>query len=332
MKKVGRNDPCPCGSGKKYKNCCMNSNVIPFNRDTEDYDDFNSGEEMEAAHNAEAELIINEPLEDFFGLSPVLMTQIIDSSISDNKNICELNFNLKERDVADAPVLERVRIFLKVFLENASPSGSIPLTGKGNVKVVFCKKYYELSTGRDFSSSFIRNEDNYIDLQITRFLLEERGYIYIEGSRMFLTEKGRKFVDKPDNVKAYGEFLSCYMEDFAWEYFNIHLEDIFYTIIQDSVLFSLYLVKKVHKEKPDYDELSLLFIRALFWDIYDSENEIMIMYVSTIYKHLFLEHFCTYFGLLEGEYLPEILKKTDSENRLYVRVTPLFNKLFNWKI
>ena len=21
--KVGRNDPCPCGSGKKYKNCCI---------------------------------------------------------------------------------------------------------------------------------------------------------------------------------------------------------------------------------------------------------------------------------------------------------------------
>ena len=20
---VGRNDPCPCGSGKKFKNCCM---------------------------------------------------------------------------------------------------------------------------------------------------------------------------------------------------------------------------------------------------------------------------------------------------------------------
>ena len=25
--KVGRNDPCPCGSGKKYKNCCMDKNV-----------------------------------------------------------------------------------------------------------------------------------------------------------------------------------------------------------------------------------------------------------------------------------------------------------------
>ena len=26
-KKIGRNDPCPCGSGKKYKNCCMNKKV-----------------------------------------------------------------------------------------------------------------------------------------------------------------------------------------------------------------------------------------------------------------------------------------------------------------
>src|SRR5260370_27759918 len=23
MAKVGRNDPCPCGSGKKYKRCCL---------------------------------------------------------------------------------------------------------------------------------------------------------------------------------------------------------------------------------------------------------------------------------------------------------------------
>lgn len=22
-KEIGRNDPCPCGSGKKYKKCCI---------------------------------------------------------------------------------------------------------------------------------------------------------------------------------------------------------------------------------------------------------------------------------------------------------------------
>jgi hypothetical protein len=26
-RKVGRNDPCPCGSGKKFKNCCLNRDV-----------------------------------------------------------------------------------------------------------------------------------------------------------------------------------------------------------------------------------------------------------------------------------------------------------------
>jgi hypothetical protein len=36
--KIGRNDPCPCGSGKKYKNCCLvledivDRNISPFER------------------------------------------------------------------------------------------------------------------------------------------------------------------------------------------------------------------------------------------------------------------------------------------------------------
>jgi len=31
-KKIGRNDPCPCGSGKKYKHCCLGSKVATINR------------------------------------------------------------------------------------------------------------------------------------------------------------------------------------------------------------------------------------------------------------------------------------------------------------
>ncbi|WP_256476707.1 SEC-C metal-binding domain-containing protein [Bradyrhizobium sp. 186] len=27
FRKVGRNDPCPCGSGKKFKKCCLNANL-----------------------------------------------------------------------------------------------------------------------------------------------------------------------------------------------------------------------------------------------------------------------------------------------------------------
>jgi hypothetical protein len=30
MAKIGRNDPCPCGSGKKHKRCCLNPEPMPM--------------------------------------------------------------------------------------------------------------------------------------------------------------------------------------------------------------------------------------------------------------------------------------------------------------
>lgn len=32
--KIGRNDPCPCGNGKKYKQCCLKR----MNRSEYDHD------------------------------------------------------------------------------------------------------------------------------------------------------------------------------------------------------------------------------------------------------------------------------------------------------
>jgi len=33
--KIGRNDPCPCGSGKKYKKCCLDKTTpeVSFSKD-----------------------------------------------------------------------------------------------------------------------------------------------------------------------------------------------------------------------------------------------------------------------------------------------------------
>jgi len=70
MAKIGRNDPCSCGSGKKYKRCCLAvdqaaktaarapldpelSRVTPT-LDLDDYDDY---EELEQLSNRVPELI-----------------------------------------------------------------------------------------------------------------------------------------------------------------------------------------------------------------------------------------------------------------------------------
>jgi len=37
VRKVGRNDPCPCGSGLKYKKCCLNKDQPNFHRLKEKY-------------------------------------------------------------------------------------------------------------------------------------------------------------------------------------------------------------------------------------------------------------------------------------------------------
>ncbi len=36
--KVGRNAPCPCGSGKKYKKCCLEKSDAPVMRKRDELD------------------------------------------------------------------------------------------------------------------------------------------------------------------------------------------------------------------------------------------------------------------------------------------------------
>lgn len=45
--KIGRNDPCPCGSGKKYKKCCMSKDQ---KLDNESNSEENKSEEPEKKH------------------------------------------------------------------------------------------------------------------------------------------------------------------------------------------------------------------------------------------------------------------------------------------
>lgn len=39
-KKIGRNDPCPCGSGKKYKKCCLDRNQIKTYEESRPFEDY----------------------------------------------------------------------------------------------------------------------------------------------------------------------------------------------------------------------------------------------------------------------------------------------------
>ncbi|MBE0511302.1 MAG: SEC-C domain-containing protein, partial [Gammaproteobacteria bacterium] len=77
--KIGRNDPCPCGSGKKYKQCCLQTDQQSFNPAREINEELHQlleGKQLNSleAMQAEAERFIQArnqaPLSEFHGLSP----------------------------------------------------------------------------------------------------------------------------------------------------------------------------------------------------------------------------------------------------------------------
>lgn len=69
--KIGRNMPCPCGSGKKYKKCCMkNTNVVPatdlaYRRISKDYRDLELKLETYMSRHFDAE-DLEDALSEFF--------------------------------------------------------------------------------------------------------------------------------------------------------------------------------------------------------------------------------------------------------------------------
>lgn len=53
MPNVGRNDPCPCGSGKKHKKCCLNTLVVCGDENENELTTIHSGLAMHQAGNLE---------------------------------------------------------------------------------------------------------------------------------------------------------------------------------------------------------------------------------------------------------------------------------------
>jgi len=86
--KIGRNDPCPCGSGRKYKNCCLEdqgsgslpegpAGVFAEIRQALQGRQFSSLEEVRSFTDRFMRQRNQASLDDFQGLSPERMHRIL---------------------------------------------------------------------------------------------------------------------------------------------------------------------------------------------------------------------------------------------------------------
>ena len=388
--KTGRNDPCPCGSGKKYKKCCIDKdNIIQFpqgnkSQSTNDHnmitqrmlqstgfsstvemdsamkeyqhfcessaegdhipslmefmgrgnpasdflgqikDKLSSGEytSIDEANKALTELTNrqnNEPKEDFLDLSSHQMQRILEYDIPANDDLVRINSNITSKDVIDTKIVSMSLFLLQMLLDN---SGSLPLTATGNLQRKYCDAFLHFIIPDMPENYGVSSEDDVPDLAPLRIILNETGYIETLKTRIKLTEKGLELMSSNDVSAFYLDILDYYVEEYEW--LDMFVFNDRCSIVQDSALFSLYILHRKAKQFISQDRLYDYFHKAFPFisDIPVLTSGLNIM--PKVYEILFLTLFCRYFGLVD------ISPNKNDDSKFMYKTSKLFGKLFDW--
>lgn len=339
MKKLttGRNQPCPCGSGKKYKRCCLGkedsttssgSDISPSEalRQALAGQQFNSLEEAQAFATLHAQEQNRRPLERFDGLSPNQMYQILYLPFTSPELA-----RIPEVLAADptAPILT-----LFELLADAIGEAGLKPTTKGNLPRNFCREaalsyWGEQKYRKNTQFRNIMRELDFAGLHITRVVAEQAGLIRKYKGRFILSRACRRLLDKHGMSAIYPKLLRTYVTKFNWAYRD-GFPDL--QLMQDGFLFTLYLLTR-HGDswRPPlfYEDL---FLRAFPMLLDDESLQDQIFSpddtVRRCYEWRVLVRFADFLGLAAME--PVIDNPLDPEYR--VKALPLLGEAVQFQL
>ena len=237
--KTGRNDPCPCGSGKKYKNCCLSpaSVVNDEFRDLLEGQEFNSLEEMQALADKFMHFSNLQPQDDFQGLSSEQVHRMLHFPFESPEFF---SFPEQLSVEPEAPILILIQSITAAIDEKglkATAKGYLPLNICKQAKIDYLKYIPE---GDYLHRLNINSEDDFNDLNAARVVLELSGLLRKTKGRFFLTRKFQQLAGKMGFAGLYPLIFKTYCRKFNWGYRD-GFEDI--PFIQQSFLFTMYLLK-----------------------------------------------------------------------------------------
>lgn len=303
---VGRNDPCPCGSGKKYKKCCCLEpkggvahgglqDLTAEIREKLENTEFNSLDEAQSALNQLMAQSNREPVTDFHGLSPQQMSQIINSPY-DSPDLVRFHDGGKWAD--KAPVIRLFSLFVDAIGEKG-----LKVTATGNLPPVFCRNAALVLWGeeryeRRLSIQKIRTEVDFFEMHILRIVAQQAGLIRNYKGKVVLIKKWREKIQAQGVEVVYPVLFKAYVQKFNWAYLDGFDELHF---IQRSFLFTFYLLHKYGGELRGLSFYGDILIKAfpqLLEEVslreYRSQEEgIQLPYFNRTFKH-----FASFFGLV----------------------------------
>lgn len=335
MKKIGRNDPCSCGSGRKYKHCCLNETNISNEenlagqllgevRDEIEGQEFHSLEEAQDFLNRLMEEKNRGPQSHFLGLSPEQMHRILYQPLEATMDIVEFNHALAPAAFWDIQVVKNCRMFLS-RLGELEP---LKATAKGNLPLNFARELYEEFVGPTPGYGMrIRSEEDAISVLSLRHILRMCGWIKKEKKHFKLTAKGRKILSDGFLPDHFFTLFKTFTRKFNWP-FQDRYPNLW--IIQGGFLFSLYLLRVKACGFVEAETLGDCFVEAFPMMVTEAQvipGEDPVETVGRCFSLRFLERFCEYFGFLDVVRK----KKVPYGQRLFVKTSDFFKNYFAWK-
>lgn len=336
MVAIGRNEPCPCGSGKKYKYCCLCKEPPPRMLSLMDElkaaiagKTFQSLDEANAFAQAFMERKNRVSQLDFLGLSSEQMRRLLDFPFAGTREIVEIDMDLAPVAFRGIPVVENTLLFLGKLAEQEP----LKATAKGNIPLPFAREVWsELNKPeREHYDSAIRTEEEVPLLRALRELLTLCGWVKKRNSRFSLTENGRKIVERGFIGADFRNLLDKFTLIFNWEFMDRYPS---FAIVQRSFLFGLYLLHRQANREIEDKALANHFLRA-FPQLLEEAHRYEAPYreqhdfIANCFSLRFLERFCEYFGFvtirreaISGRFI----------NRKFVQTTDFFRQYWQWRV
>ncbi len=251
MGKIGRNEPCPCGSGKKYKYCCGSSgsdgsNIVPFPgtgfipddenpviresletlhaatetlqrfREQMELRGFSSLEEAEAYTRDMVENANSEPEDDFLGLSPEMMHRISTLPLVESPEFLSLRGSIVEKDIPGIPLLRQI-LWLLNYLET---DGQIKLTSAGYLPPLHAKAWFEDSFKPFTSLSIleirpVRRESDEPQMLVVRDIMKKLQLTFMRSGKLGISTRARAFLNMSPQ-KQYHQLFYFLADEWDW--------------------------------------------------------------------------------------------------------------------
>lgn len=301
--KTGRNSPCPCGSGKKYKHCCLGESGIAQSimgeiTEAAEEQPFASLEELNTFAQQKMHQRNHRALDDFYGLSPEQMSHLLHTPFSSPETI-------RFTDDLDSSQDTRIMRMFIPLLEAIGECG-LKATATGNLPLKFCKTLaaqfrQEDKHTRRFLVGGIGSETDFEELHCTRLVAQLAGLIRKYRGKFVLTRKCQEMLATQDTGQLYFELLKTYTTKFNWGYRDGYPEA---QIIQQSCFYTLYLLASFgdvqHTQQFYADKFLVAFPMVL-----DMFSEVTYSTVEDTASHCYfvrsLDRFAAFFGLAEFE-------------------------------